>query len=119
MKDTLDYVKIIENAIDNKKGYDTVTLNVSEQTSIADYFIITSADSSPQVSAIADEVDKRLDEEGLKQINRSGQQSARWVLLDYGNIIVHIFHKEERQYYDLERLWEQVEENFENNLGDD
>ena len=119
MKDTLDYVKIIENSIDDKKGYDTVTLNVSEQTSIADYFIITSGDSSTQVSAIADEINRKMDEEGLKQINRSGYQSARWVLLDYGNIIVHIFHKEERQYYDLERLWEQVEENFDNKSGDD
>lgn len=108
------YVDIIAEAIDEKNGEDTTILDVKEQTSIADYFIITSASSSTQVSAIADEVEKKMSDLNVEKINRSGYQSARWVLLDYGNIIVHIFHKEERQYYDLERLWEAVEENFEN-----
>ncbi len=108
-----EYVEIIQDAIDSKNGEDIVTLDVKEQTSIADYFIITSANSSTQVSAIADEIDKRMSDLEIEKINRSGYQSARWVLLDYGSVIVHIFHKEERQYYDLERLWETVEENFE------
>lgn len=108
-----EYVEIIQDAIDSKNGEDIVTLDVKEQTSIADYFIITSANSSTQVSAIADEIDKRMSDLEIEKINRSGYQSARWVLLDYGSVIVHIFHKEERQYYDLERLWETVEKNFE------
>lgn len=119
MKKILDYVHIVEKAIDDKKGIDTVTLDVHEQTSIADYFVITSADSSTQVSAIADEVEKQMEDEGVEKINRSGHQSARWVLLDYGNIIVHVFHKEERQYYNLERLWETVEENFDEKLKEE
>lgn len=108
-----NYLNIIGKAIDDKNGEDTISLDVREQTSIADYFVITSASSSTQVTAIADEIEKEMDKVGVEKINRSGYQSARWVLLDYGNIIVHIFHKEERQYYDLERLWEAVEENFE------
>lgn len=107
-----EQVDIIIKAIDDKGGQDTVTLNVREQTSIADYFVITSGSSSTQVSAIADEVEKQMDLNGYERINRSGYSSARWVLLDYASVIVHVFHKEERQYYDLERLWESVENNI-------
>lgn len=110
-----EQVEIILNAIDDKGGQETVTLDVGEQTSIADYFVITSGSSSTQVSAIADEVEKQMDLKGYERINRSGYSSARWVLLDYGNVIVHVFHKEERQYYDLERLWESVENIKEDN----
>ncbi len=112
MEKIKEQVNIIEKAIDDKGGQDTAVLDVKEQTSIADYFIITSGGSSTQVSAIADEVEKQMDLRGYERINRSGYSSARWVLLDYGNVIVHVFHKEERQYYDLERLWESVEENI-------
>lgn len=112
MKKIKEQVDIIIKAIDDKGGQDTVTLNVREQTSIADYFVITSGSSSTQVSAIADEVEKQMDLNGYERINRSGYSSARWVLLDYASVIVHVFHKEERQYYDLERLWESVENNI-------
>lgn len=107
-----EQVDIVVNAIDEKGGQDTVVMDVAKQTSIADYFIITSGSSSTQVSAIADEVEKQMDLNGFGKINRSGYSSARWVLIDYGNVIVHVFHKEERQYYDLERLWKSVEENL-------
>jgi ribosome-associated protein len=110
-----EQVEIIIDAIDDKGGQETTVIDVANQTSIADYFIITSGGSSTQVSAIADEVEKQMDLRGYERINRSGYSSARWVLLDYGNVIVHVFHKEERQYYDLERLWESVENIKEDN----
>lgn len=103
-------LELILKGIDEKNGVDTTVLDVKEQTSIADYFVITTGNSSTQVSAIADGIDELMEENGYSKINRSGYSSARWVLLDYGSIIVHIFHKEEREYYNLERLWEEFDE---------
>lgn len=109
IKEQLD---IVLEAIDDKNGDDTSVLDVREQTSIADYFVITSGTSTTQVSAIADAVDRKMEEKGYEKINRSGYSSARWVLLDYGNVIVHVFHKDERDYYNLERLWEEFDEDL-------
>lgn len=101
--------EIILKAIDSKNGQDVTVLDVRELTSIADFFIIASGNSSTQVTAIADEVEFKMEEAGFEKVNREGYSSARWVLLDYMDIIVHIFHKDEREYYDLERLWETME----------
>ncbi len=101
--------EIILKAIDSKNGQDVTVLDVRELTSIADFFIIASGNSSTQVTAIADEVEFKMQEAGFEKVNREGYSSARWVLLDYMDIIVHIFHKDEREYYDLERLWETME----------
>jgi ribosome-associated protein len=77
-------------------------------TTIADYFVIASGNSSTQVASIADEVENKMSEAGFDKIaNKEGYNSARWVLLDYNDIIVHIFHKDEREFYNLERLWSQ------------
>ena len=97
--------EIILKAIDSKNGQDVTVLDVRELTSIADFFIIASGNSSTQVTAIADEVEFKMEEAGFEKVNREGYSSARWVLLDYMDIIVHIFHKDEREYYGLERLW--------------
>lgn len=101
--------EIILKTIDSKNGQDVTVLDVRELTSIADFFIIASGNSSTQVTAIADEVEFKMEEAGFEKVNREGYSSARWVLLDYMDIIVHIFHKDEREYYDLERLWETME----------
>ena len=101
--------EIILSAIDSKNGQDIKVLDVREQTSIADFFIIASGNSSTQVTAIADEIEFKMEESGYEKMNREGHSSARWVLLDYMDIIVHKFHKDEREYYDLERLWETME----------
>ncbi len=96
---------IIVKACEDKKGIDIKVLNISKLTPIADYFVIASGNSSTQVMAIADEVEDKVMEAGYLEVEKEGYHSGRWILLDFGDIIVHIFHKEDREYYNLERLW--------------
>lgn len=105
MKEVENKLDIITNACEDKKGFDLKVLNISNLTPIADYFVIVSGNSSTQVMSIADEIEGKMFEAGFEKTSREGYQSARWVLLDFGDIIVHVFHKEEREYYNLERLW--------------
>jgi len=95
----------ISELIFNKKGYDVRILDLRDIVSFADYFIICSADSDTQVKAIADEIDKSLRDEGLKCWHKEGYRALSWVLLDYVDVVVHIFKKEIRELYNLERLW--------------
>ena len=88
-----------------KKGEQIVAFDVSEQLAITDAFLIISASNERQVGAIVDAVEDALREAGAKPIRREGQRDGRWVLLDYGDIVVHVQHEEERQFYALERLW--------------
>ncbi len=98
-------LKVIVDSCENKKGIDIQVLNISKMSSIADYFVIVSGNSSNQVMALADEIDEKMSEKGVDKINSQGYDSRRWILLDYGDIIVHVFHREEREYYNLEKLW--------------
>jgi len=89
-----------------KKAERIVILDVSEQLVITDYFLICSGNTQRQVRTIADEVERRLGEaHRLKPFRREGEREARWVLLDYVDFVVHVFHTDDREYYDLERLW--------------
>jgi ribosome-associated protein len=95
----------IANHIFSKKGYDVLLLDLKELASFADYFVICSADSDVQVKAIADEIDRSLREEGIKCWHREGYKALSWVLLDYVDVVVHVFKKEAREFYKLEKLW--------------
>ncbi|MCI5643375.1 MAG: ribosome silencing factor [Peptoniphilus sp.] len=97
---------IIIKSCESKKGIDTKVLDIRGMTSIADYFIIVSGNSSAQVDALAREIDEKLSEQGEEPIHSEGKNSSRWIILDFSDIIVHVFHKDEREYYNLERLWE-------------
>jgi ribosome-associated protein len=89
-----------------KKAERIVILDVSEQLVITDFFLICSGNTQRQVRTIADEVQRRLQEDHvLKPFRREGEREARWVLLDYVDFVVHVFHTDDRDYYDLERLW--------------
>ncbi|WMM26990.1 ribosome silencing factor [Tissierella sp. MB52-C2] len=101
---------IITKACEDKKGIDLKVLNITKLTPIADYFVIVSGNSSTQVMSIADEVEDKMLQAGSEEIIKEGYQSGRWILLDFNDIIVHVFHKEEREFYDLERLWSKEEE---------
>lgn len=97
---------IIKKAVDDKKGLDLEVLEVGKLTTIAEYFVIASGNSSNQVLSIADEIDDKMSLEGFETLStKEGYRSARWIVLDYDDVVVHIFHREEREYYNLERLW--------------
>ncbi len=95
----------ITSLIFNKKGYDVKILDLRKLTAFADYFIICSADSSTQVKAVADEIDKELRDEGIKYWHKEGYKGLNWVLIDYVDVVVHIFKKDAREFYNLEKLW--------------
>ncbi len=103
--DNRELVKKIYNAIEDRKGEDIRVLDISGVSVMADYFIIANGNNKNQVQAIADNVNEAMLENkvGLKQTE--GYNTAGWILMDYGDIIVHIFSKEERLFYDLERIW--------------
>lgn len=96
--------RIVELASD-KKGEDIVLLRTAEVTSMADYFVICSGRSERQVHALGQAIVDQLRDEGIRPLGTEGRGSARWVLLDYGSVIVHIFSPEERDFYRLEELW--------------
>jgi ribosome-associated protein len=103
--DSREKVDLIAKATLEKKGHDLVLLSVAELTSIADYYLICSADSEPQVWAIVDAVEKALLKEKIKPLGIEGMRTASWVLVDYGDVILHIFKKEARTLYNLDSLW--------------
>lgn len=100
-----EMLQIAARAAEAKGGEDLIALNVSEPLPLVDIFLLVTGNSERNVAAIADEIEDRLVESGHKRVRREGRAEARWVLLDFGDLIVHVFHQEERVYYGLERLW--------------
>jgi ribosome-associated protein len=100
-----ELVHAAARAASDKLAEDIVAYDVSEQLVITDAFVLCSAANDRQVRAIVDEVEDKLREKGAKPVRREGERDGRWVLLDYGDIVVHVQHVEERQFYALERLW--------------
>jgi ribosome-associated protein len=96
---------VAAQAAADKLATDVTVLDVADRLAITDTFVLTSAPTERQVSAIVDEVELRMREAGVKPVRREGEREARWVLLDFGDVIVHVQHAEEREYYALERLW--------------
>lgn len=99
--------RIVEIASD-KKGNDIVMLRTAELTTMADFFVICSGRSDRQVAALSGAIVDELRDEGIRPLGTEGRQSSRWVLLDFGTVIVHVFAPEEREFYGLERLWSQA-----------
>ncbi|MEO5985785.1 MAG: ribosome silencing factor [Candidatus Limnocylindria bacterium] len=99
--------RIVEIASD-KKGNDIVMLRTAELTTMADFFVICSGRSDRQVAALSGAIVDELRDEGIRPRGTEGRQSSRWVLLDFGTVIVHVFAPEEREFYGLERLWSQA-----------
>ncbi|MEW6738484.1 MAG: ribosome silencing factor [Nitrospirota bacterium] len=89
----------------DKKAKDTVVLELKDLTIIADYFVVCSGESTTQVKAIVENVEKKLREHRQKPAGIEGLNTARWVLMDYGDVIVHVFEEETRAYYELEKFW--------------
>ena len=92
----------------DKKASDVILLDIRDVTTIADYFVICSGNNPRQILAIADAIDELLEKQGARVLHREGVAETGWVLLDFGDVIVHIFGPKEREYYRLERLWNEA-----------
>jgi len=103
--DIMTAVRAAYNAVSDKMGDDILVLDIREVSVISEFFIIASGNNPNQLMAMADHIQEKLHEQGVQLRHIEGLQTARWILLDFGHIIAHLFHKEEREYYRLERLW--------------
>lgn len=99
------FAEKIADLVFNKKGYDVRIIDLRNLATFSDFFVICSADSDTQVKAIADEIDKSLRDEGIKCWHKEGYMALSWVLLDYVDVVVHVFLKEAREFYNIEKLW--------------
>ncbi len=101
----LHLTQLAAQAAVDKQATDLVAFDVSERLALTDVFLIVTAKNEPQVGAVVDAVEEALFKDGSKVLRREGESEKRWVLLDFGDIVVHVQHAEERQLYSLERLW--------------
>jgi ribosome-associated protein len=100
-----EIAKIVCKALDDKKAIDIKAIDISNISIMADYFIVASASNQNQLNAMQDEVDRLLYEQGIQAKSIEGNRQSTWVLMDYEDIIVHLFSEEDRLFYDLERIW--------------
>jgi len=108
--DTADRVRTAANAALDRKALDLKILDLSGVSDFTDYFVLCSGSSDRQVRAIADHVQEKLREQGLRPLHVEGHDLGRWVLLDYGDFLLHVFDQETRDFYQLERLWSDAAE---------
>ena len=100
----------IVSVLEDKKAKEIKILEVKDVTLVADYFVICSGTSTTHIKALADELEIKLEEKGIKMHHREGYNSARWILLDYSDVIIHVFHQDDRMYYNLEKIWSQAKD---------
>ncbi len=101
----IELVNVAALAADSKQAEDLVALDVSGPLPLTDVFLLATGRNERNVVAIAGEIEDKMNEAGAKTLRREGRQEGRWILLDFGDIVVHVFHEEDRLYYSLERLW--------------
>ena len=123
MAESKEVVRALVRALDKHKAGNIRVINVRDLTSITDAFVIAEGGSSTQVRALADYAEEELREQGITPLRVEGYRSQGWIVLDYGDTVAHIFHKETRAFYDLERLWKDGTDidilQFLDNEGDD
>ncbi|MGI6240021.1 MAG: ribosome silencing factor [Christensenellales bacterium] len=95
----------IAGVLDEKGAQDIQILRVDHLTSISDYFVIATGRNAQAVRALAEDVEERIEEKGVTVRRREGMNESRWIVLDYASVILHVFHPEEREFYNIERLW--------------
>jgi ribosome-associated protein len=100
-----DYCKLAIEALEDRKAEDIKVIDINEISPVADYFIIADGNNQNQIQAMRDAVDEALSKAGLQIKQVEGNSASTWILMDYGDIVIHIFSKEDRLFYDLERIW--------------
>jgi ribosome-associated protein len=106
--DPAQLARAAADAASDKKASDVLLLDIREVTTVADYFVICSGNNPRQIQTIADTIDEELGKQGAALIHREGTAETGWILLDFGDVIVHIFGPKEREYYRIERLWSEA-----------
>ena len=102
---TLDKAILATKIIKERKAIDPILFDVAELTSITDYFLITSGNSSRQVQSICSHLNRKMRDKGIKPSGIEGEREGQWILMDYGDMVIHIFYQPVREFYDLEGLW--------------
>ena len=105
MDNSKEMVKLAVNALEDKKGEDIQIIDIREVSVLADYFVIASGSNQNQVQAMVDNVEEMLTKAGYEPKQIEGTRNSSWILMDYGDLIVHIFSRDDRLFYDLERIW--------------
>lgn len=100
-----DALKVAVKALDDKKAMDIQVIEIADLTSVADYFVICTASSSTHARTLADEVEEKLEADSDRKFHKEGYRDTSWILIDYGDIVFHIFYGETREFYNLEHLW--------------
>ena len=100
-----EMAKIVFDSLDEKKGEDIKIIDISEVSIMADYFVVASGGSTTQIQALVKNVEENLHKEGYMMKRMEGDRNSSWVLLDFGDVVVHVFNREDRLFYDLERIW--------------
>ena len=100
-----DMARLAVAMLEDRKAVDVKVINIEKVSSLADYFIIASGTNRNQVQAMADNVEEALKKEGVHPKNIEGYRTANWILMDYGDIVIHLFDEENRLFYDIERIW--------------
>lgn len=103
--DSKVFVDKIVELLKGKKARDIDVINIAGISVLADYFVICSGTSTTHIKTLADEVEEKMKNDGHQCLHKEGYNSARWILMDYGDVVIHIFHEEDREFYNLERLW--------------
>ncbi len=105
-------IDLMQNAVkcaDDKKAHDLKVLDIKDLTTLADYFVICHGTSTSQMGAISDAIEEKFKSEGILMLNQGAHDSTQWILMDYGDVIVHIFNEESREFYGIEKLWADAE----------
>lgn len=105
MSEIKKMVQVAYEALEDKKGEDIQIIRIAEISVMADYFVIANGNSSSQIQALVENVEEKMHQAGFSLKRREGNRSSTWILLDYGDVVIHIFDKEDRLFYDLERIW--------------
>ena len=108
--DSKQIMEIVVKAMDSKKAIDIKALDIGKITTMADYFVICQGGSTTQIKAIADEVEEKLSEAGVKPFGREGMNTAYWILMDYSDVVLHVFTPDSREFFNIEHLWADAKE---------
>lgn len=112
MNNILELVNIAKSSIEDKKGIDIKVLDIEGLSPLADYFIIATGTNSNQLQAISDEISENLSRHGCHPKQTEGYQAANWILMDYGDFMIHLFKPESREFYNLEKIWKDAKTLF-------